>query len=82
MGSTMIKLAIDFDCPSPGWWEAGGRDLWESILEGFDKNDVLLDRSIAESWIAAASRIEGWEGGPEHAPHPIRFKSIDEDEEL
>ena len=59
----MIKLAIDFDCPSPQWWESGGRDLWESILEGFDNNDVLLDDPIAESWLVAASMIEGLEEG-------------------
>ena len=79
---SMIKLAIDFDCPSPVWWEGGGRDLWESVLEGFDNNDVLLDQSIAESWLKAAASLPGWAEGPEHAPHPIRLKEIDEDEEL
>ncbi len=79
---TMIKLAIDFDCPSPTWWESGGRDLWESVLEGFDNNDVLLDKSIADSWLAAAAQIPGWKDGNEFAPHPIRLKEIDEDEIL
>ncbi|MCH7866440.1 MAG: MGMT family protein [Myxococcales bacterium] len=79
---SMIKLAIDFDCPSPSWWDDGGRDLWESILEGFDNNDVLLDKSIAESWLSTAAAVPGWDDGPEHAPHPIRLKEIDEDEFL
>jgi hypothetical protein len=79
---SMIKLTIDFDCAAKEWWESGGSDLWESILEGFDNNDVLLDQSIAESWLAAAAGVPGWEGGPKHAPHPIRMKQIDEDEEL
>ncbi len=77
----MIKLVIDFDCPSPQWWEGGGQDLWDSILEGFDNNAVVLDRSIAESWLVAASKIDGWSGGLEHAPHPIRLQELDEDEE-
>ena len=68
---TLIKLVIDFDCPNPEWWEGGGRDLSESILEGFDNNSVLLDRSLAESWLRAASQIAGWEGGMEHAPHEL-----------
>ena len=79
---SMIKLAIDFECPSTAWWEGGGRDLWESILEGFDNNDVLLDKSLADSWLSAAGAIAGWNGGPEHAPHPIRLKEVDEDEFL
>jgi len=78
----MIRLAIDFENPAPTWWENGGRDLWESILEGFDNNDVLLDEAIAESWLAQAAQIPGWEGGPEHSPHPICRKAIDDDEEL
>jgi hypothetical protein len=78
----MVKLAIDFDCPSPEWWESGGRDLWESVLEGFDNNEVLMDESLAASWLKAAADVPGWEGGIEHAPHPIRMKEVDEDEEL
>lgn len=77
---SMIKLVIDFDCASRTWWDNGGGDLWESVLEGFDNNDVLLDKSIAESWLSAAAGIAGWEGGPEHAPHPIRLKELDDDE--
>src|SRR5690606_15998773 len=76
----MIKLAIDFENPGREWWESGGRELWESITEGFDNNDVAVDESIADSWLAEAARIPGWHGGPEFAPHPICKKPIDEDE--
>ena len=82
MTQDMVKLAIDFENTSRAWWENGGQDLWESIAEGFDNNDVLLEESIAKSWIDAAAQIEGWEGGPPHSPHPICLKSVDEDEEL
>ena len=78
----MIRLAIDFENPSPEWWENGGRDLWDTIIEGFDNNDALLDRSVAESWLTHAAAIPGWEGGPEHSPHPIRSVEVDEDEML
>ena len=44
----MVRLAIDFENPSPKWWDGGGRELWESILEGFDGSDVLLEESIAQ----------------------------------
>ena len=76
----MIKLAIDFENPASEWWESGGRDLWESITEAFDNNDVALDESLAESWLAQAAQIPGWEGGPEFSPHPICVKELDEDE--
>jgi len=78
----MIRLAIDFECEAEEWWESGGRDLWESLLEGFDNNAVLLDDAIAESVIAQAARIPGWESGLPHAPHPLRLDAVDGDEEL
>ena len=78
----MVRLAIDFENESPEWWDAGGRELWESLLEGFDNNDVILDEGIAESVLEKAAEIPGWNVGPAHAPHPLCIKSIDEDEEL
>jgi hypothetical protein len=78
----MMRLAIDFEYPAPEWWANGGQDLWDSITEGFDNNDVVMDKSLAESWLVAAAQIEGWDAGSEHSPHPICVKSIDEDEEL
>jgi hypothetical protein len=78
----MVRLAVDFENPGRLWWESGGRDLWEGLLEGFDTSSVVVDRSIADSWLAEAGRLPGWDGGPEWAPHPICIKSIDEDEEI
>jgi hypothetical protein len=52
------------------------------VVEGFDNNSALLDRSLAESWLAQAAQVPGWEGGPEHSPHPVRIDEIDEDEVL
>jgi len=76
----MIKLAIDFENPSKQWWQAGGQELWDSITEGFDNNDVAVDESIAESWLVQAAQIPGWTGGPEWSPHPVCLKAVDEDE--
>jgi hypothetical protein len=78
----LVKLAIDFENPSRGWWDAGGRALWESLLEDFDSSSVVIDESIARSWLTEAARIDGWDGGPEYAPHPILLKPIDEDEDV
>ena len=77
-----VRLAIDFENPARTWWESGGRDLWESILEGFDNNDVVLEESIAQSWLAEAEKIPGWADGPDYSPHPVIVKDIDEDEEV
>ena len=82
MNGSMVRLAIDFENPATEWWENGGRDLWESIVEGFENNDALLERSVAESWIAHASQVPGWAGGPDHSPHPVRMVEVDEDELL
>ncbi|MEE2665772.1 MAG: hypothetical protein VX681_16785 [Myxococcota bacterium] len=78
----MIRLSIDFECSAEEWWENGGRDLWESLAEGFDNNDVLLDEPIAQSVMAQAAQLPGWESGHDHAPHPLRLEDVDEDEEL
>jgi len=43
---------------------------------------VLLDNSIAESVMATASTLPGWDSGHEHAPHPLRLEELDEDEEV
>ncbi len=78
----MVRLAIDFENPAETWWENGGRDLWETIAEGFDTSDVLLEGSLARSWLEEAERIPGWSDGPKYAPHPIILKEVDQDEIL
>jgi hypothetical protein len=78
----MVRLAIDFENPASEWWESGGRDLWDSLAEGFDNNDVVLDESLALSWLAQAAQVPGWKGGPEYAPHPVNLKELDPDEEV
>ncbi len=78
----LVRLAIDFESPAPSWWDNGGRDLWDSIAEGFDNNDVVLEGSLADSWLEKAKRIPGWDEGPEYAPHPIVLKPVDEDEDV
>lgn len=82
MNDSMVRLAIDFENPATAWWEAGGRDLWESIVEGFDNNDALVERSIALSWLDQAAQLPGWADGPSHSPHPVRMIEVDEDELL
>ncbi len=78
----LVRLAIDFENPGTRWWEGGGRALWESIVEGFDNNDVVLEDSLARSWLVEAERLPGWDDGPEYAPHPIVLKEINEDEDV
>lgn len=78
----MVRLAIDFEYPSRTWWEKGGQELWDGITEAFDGSSVVLDESIAASWLERAGQLPGWEGGPEYAPHPITVSPVNEDEEL
>ncbi len=77
----MVHLAIDFENPGKTWWDSGGRDLWEAIAESFDNNSVVIERTLAESWLAQAAQLPGWAGeGNEFSPHPIILKELDEDE--
>ena len=56
----MVRLAVDFENPSRQWWDGGGRELWEGITEDFDGHSVVLEESLADSWLAAARKIPGW----------------------
>lgn len=78
----MVKLAIDFENAGEEWWASGGRELWEALLEAFDNHAVVVDSALAESWLAQAALIPGWEGGPEFSPHPVCVKQVDEDEDV
>jgi hypothetical protein len=78
----MLRLSIDFECPAPSWWEKGGRELWTSVAEAFDGSSVVLDDSLAKSWLVRASEIPGWHGGPDYAPHPIAISTVGDDEEF
>jgi len=74
----MIRLAIDYEHSDRTWWEAGGQDLWESLLDSPDAGSVVVDDGIAESWLAAAAALPGWDGtGHAFAPHPIRSDAFD-----
>jgi len=77
----MKKLAIDFEFSSRTWWESGGQDLWDALTEAFDGSGVVVDDDLAESWLAQAQAIEGWDDGPEYAPHPVRLSEVDEEDE-
>ena len=77
----MKKLAIDFEFSSRLWWENGGQELWEAVTEGFDGSGVVVEDNLAESWLAQARTISGWDDGAEYAPHPVRISEIDEEEE-
>jgi hypothetical protein len=78
----MVRLVVDFENTSRRWWESGGQDLWDTIREDFDTNEVLLEESIARSWLAEAEKVPGWDDGHEYAPHPIRISPVEDDEEL
>lgn len=76
----MMKLSIDFEHPSREWWDAGGQELWEGIIEEAGASSVVLDDDLAASWLAQAGALPGWDGGPEFAPHPIAARSLADDD--
>ena len=80
--TAMIQLSVDFEHSSRTWWDQGGQELWEGISAGFDESAVVLDQDLAESWLAEARKIPGWDDGPEHAPHPVAAYPIEADEDF
>jgi hypothetical protein len=78
----LVRIAIDYEHESRRWWESGGQDLWDAVLESPGSNDVVLDGSLAESWLSQARAIEGWDDGPEYAPHPLTLQPVDEDADV
>ncbi len=77
----VIRLSHDFEHESRTWWENGGTELWEGITEGFEDSSVVVDDDLAASWLASASSVEGWNDGPDYAPHPITSRPLEDDEE-
>ncbi len=78
----LMRLAIDFEHPGRDWWENGGQELWDAILESPGSPDVVLDEALARSWVDQAAAIAGWDAGPDYAPHPISLQAVDEDADL
>jgi hypothetical protein len=76
----MVKLAVDFEFTSRDWWDNGGQELWDAIAEGFDGSSVVLSEDIAESWLAKAEAIPGWEDGPAYAPNPVTLSTLEDDD--
>ena len=76
----MVKLQIDFEHSSRTWWEAGGQDLWDGIVEEAGASSVVVDEDLAASWLAQASALAGWNDGPEFAPHPIASRALADDD--
>jgi hypothetical protein len=76
----MTKLSVDFEHPSRTWWESGGQELWEGIIEELGASSVVLDDDIAQSWLAQAANVPGWDAGPEFAPHPIAARALADDD--
>ncbi len=75
-----MKLSLDFEHPSRQWWDSGGQDLWDGIIEESGASSVVLDDDLANSWLAQARVIPGWDGGPEFAPNPIQSRALAEDD--
>ena len=78
----MVRLSMDFEFTSRIRWDSGGQQLWDGIAEGFDGSAVVLEESLAESWLIQDRQIPGWDDGHDYAPHPVGLLEIDEDEEL
>jgi hypothetical protein len=78
----LLRLSIDFENPAEQWWECGGRDLWESLAEEADASAVVVEDSIARSWLTQAAAIPGWDDGPEYAPHPVCTSDVADDEDV
>ena len=75
-----VRLGIDYENPAREWWESGGLELWEGIADSGDAASVVVEDTIADSWLAQAANLPGWSAGPNHAPHPIAKSPINEDE--
>lgn len=77
-----VKLSIDFENPARVWWQSGGTDLWEGITGDADANSVVVEESLASSWITEAEKIPGWSNGPDYAPNPVNRGEVDPDQDF
>ena len=47
------------------------------MAEDQGASSVVLDEALAESWLAQARCVPGWDAGPEYAPHPISVSRVE-----
>ena len=78
----VVRLAIDFEHSDRTWWESGGQELWDNIAESFDSGSVVVDESLARSWMLEAAKLPGWDAGPPHAVHPVLIREVNDDEDV
>ena len=77
----LVRLAIDYEFSSREWWDAGGQDLWEALADTGETAVVVLEETLADSWLAQARALPGWNDGHEYAPHPVAVSPADEEDE-
>ena len=55
--------------------------LWEALADASGTAVVVLDKSLADSWLAQARTLPGWNDGPIYAPHPVAESPAEEEDE-
>ena len=86
--SKQIRIAVDYENDAETWWDNARtaarrednyptddmRDLPASCAALLGNVDsVTVSTEDAEAFRRWCEQIEGWRGGPEHAPHPFTF---------
>lgn len=70
-------LAVDEEYGLETWWDAA-RNVADlafaemlARIDGSTGADALVTVAQADAFLAIARTLPGWNGGPDHAPHPI-----------
>jgi hypothetical protein len=77
-----ISLVVDEENNAELWWAAARASACTpACIEGWVQaasfDPVELTAAEAEEVLAWAQSLPGWDGGPEHAPHPLLFAEGD-----
>lgn len=93
-GTDTVDLAIDQENGAEKWWDAA-REALRSAAPGLSSaaRDVMrrlasthadrvrTTRRVASEICAWGAGLDGWSGGPEHAPEPLSVIEVDDSDE-
>ena len=72
----VATFSVDEENSAEDWWTAArkAKHMPPALRPLFDTNGsmVVVDAHDAPAILAWCKALPGWEGGPRHAPHPLR----------
>lgn len=82
----MKRISVDYENNANAWWEDARQQLDQApanvrarlmpLLEPLGPAQIDVADSTAEAIVDWAESLEGWDDGPDYAPHPLLAQDV------